>query len=137
MLFVTELISIPLAEIEIDAIRAQGAGGQKVNKTSSAVHLRFDIHKASLPDECRQRLLSIRDHHITADGVVVIKAQRLRTQDGNRADALERLAILIRKAASVPVPRKPTKPTRGSKIRRVDSKVTRGRIKALRGRVDE
>jgi ribosome-associated protein len=132
MLTITERLSIPLHEIDFDAIRAQGAGGQKVNKASSAVHLRFDIHGSSLPEEIKQRLLDTRDRRITADGVVVIKAQRLRTQDGNRQDALARLAELLGGAASAPTQRKATRPTRSAKRRRVDDKTTRGRLKVLR-----
>lgn len=137
VLIITERLSIPLSEVAFDAIRAQGAGGQKVNKTSSAVHLRFDIHQSSLPEAVKQRLLEHRDRRISDDGIVVIKAQRLRTQEGNRQDALERLADLLRAASTPPTPRKSTRPTRGSKLRRLDDKTTRGRIKALRGRVTE
>lgn len=136
MLTITDRLSIPLHEVDFDAIRAQGAGGQKVNKTSSAVHLRFDIHRSSLPDAMKQRLLDTRDRRITADGVIVIKAQRLRTQDGNRQDALARLVALLCSAASAPTPRKPSRPTRSAKRRRVDEKTTRGRLKVLRAPVN-
>lgn len=123
-------------EVDITAIRSQGAGGQNVNKVSSAIHLRFDINTSSLPLFYKERLLALSDQRISKDGVIVIKAQSYRNQEQNREDAIKRLQELINDAVVVQKRRRPTKPTKGSQTRRMDSKTKRGQSKSLRGRVD-
>jgi ribosome-associated protein len=132
MLFITSTISIDDAEIEFSAIRSQGPGGQNVNKVASAIHLRFDIHASSLPQIYKQRLLRLNDHRINKDAVVVIKAQRYRSQDKNRTEALQRLQELLQAVTHNPKVRRPTKPTRGSQLRRMDKKKQHGKKKIMR-----
>lgn len=128
-------VTIPEEELELQAIRAQGAGGQNVNKVSSAIHLRFDIPASSLPEFYKERLLALKDSRISKEGVLVIKAQQFRTQEKNREDALQRLKTLILDATKVQKARRPTKPSRNSQKKRMDKKNQRGQIKSLRGKV--
>ena len=135
MLQISRNITIPGNEILINAVRSRGAGGQNVNKVATAVHLRFDIHKSSLPEYCKQRLLALGDQRITRDGVIVIKAQQYRSQDKIRTAALARLQSLIKSVTMVHKKRVATRPTKGAQQRRLDNKTRRGRDKTLRGRV--
>lgn len=137
MLLISESVSIHDDEIELSAIRAQGSGGQHVNKVSSAIHLRFDVYASSLPQTCKERLLNLRDRRISSDGVIIIKAQQFRSQEQNRTDALKRLQDLIKSAMVVIKKRRPTRKPFGSIKRRLDSKNRRSQTKSLRKKVIE
>ena len=137
MLHISSTVSLPDDEIELTAIRAQGAGGQNVNKVSSAIHLRFDIKASSLPDFYKDRLLALRGQRISKEGVIILKAQKFRTQEKNRQEALDRLKDIIKSAAIVQKVRRATKATKGSQRRRMDRKTLHGKTKALRGKVSE
>lgn len=134
---ISNTVSIPEHEIEMSAVRSQGAGGQNVNKVASAIHLRFDIRASSLPAHYKARLLNLNDQRITKEGVIVIKAQEHRTQEQNREEALQRLQELIKSAMIKPKPRKATKPTRSSQRKRLDSKTKRSHLKTMRGKIVE
>ena len=136
MLVLSRNVALPLSEVEFVAIRAQGSGGQNVNKVSSAVQLRFDVRRSSLPDFYKERLLALRDQRLTKDGVIVIKSQEYRTQGQNKQAALERLFTLIKGATKVEKARRETKPSKRSQVKRMDKKTQHGKKKQLRGRVD-
>lgn len=137
MLKISRQIIIPENEIEMHAVASQGSGGQNVNKVASAIHLRFDIRASSLPDSVKERLLNLNDQRITQEGIVVIKSQQYRTQERNRDEALKRLRTLIQSAMATQRRRKPTKPTKTSKEKRLKGKTRRGQIKSLRGKVND
>lgn len=136
MLFISHAVSIPSEQLDLQAIRSQGAGGQNVNKVSSAIHLRFDIRSSTLPEFYKERLLALRDHRITKDGIIIIKSQEHRSQELNRQAALDRLVGLIRQAIIIQKARRPTKPSRSSQNKRMDKKTKHSKTKSMRGKVN-